>query len=330
MRKAAEDFLVQQLWWVLGTDERQLAFHKRGLWTHRRQRQHLALEREVHVGLLSGGTRFPNIIDLNAFWMNERCTRCRFSVDPTPGTADVLWVFSQDPLTDTANAAIAAAQAVAKPGTRLLNAPAAHDFYHRPDAFQRLAAASIPVPQSVFSDADKGRPVLWKPVGGQSKVRGPEPYAGPVPGWRPFEFVDTSGPDGSFGRYRAFYVFGAVYPGSRLVSRQPIVRLGVSFASDLNWQLSAAEIAGVKAIARESGLDFFATDYLRRQDGTPVFTDINAFPMLKTTRTATRMYGHMHDFDDARLSEYPEPPPPPVWQHIDDFLAGLKPPVAAS
>jgi hypothetical protein len=284
-------------------------------------RGHRNLDREVRVGVLTGGTRFPNIIDLHVFWLNERCRRSRFSINPDTRDVDVLWVYSQDPLTDKARSEIDDAIKAAPCGTVVVNRPEAYDFYHRTDAFQILEARSVPVPRSSFGEADIGIPVLWKAEGVQSRLIGPQPYRGPLPGHRPFEFIDVREPTGLYCRYRAVYIFGEVYCGSAFRSGQPIVRYKNAVALDQDWRITADELHHVETIAEVSGLDCFAVDFVRRPDtGQPVFTDINVFPMFKDIEQRPNCFGHRHDFDKLRpVSRGPSS----VWEKVDQAMAGV-------
>ena len=252
--------------------------------------------------------------------MNERLARCRTSIDPDPSTADILWVFSQDPLPAERRRVIADAISRARPGTPVINRIDAYDFYHRDDAFSRLAAAGVPVPRSEFGEADHGLPVIWKPAGQQSKTRGPVPYAGPNSRDRAFEYIDVAGPDGGFWRYRACFVLGDIYAASGFRSADPIVRYRNVDVIDATWMLTAPEIENIRRIADVSQLDFFTVDFLRRaEDHSPVFVDINVFSMTKDSYRLG-YYGHCHDFDKMRSVEGG---PPGVWSRLEKRLLAI-------
>ena len=296
-------FLVQQFWWALRVPADRMGYDRRGLHTALKQRAHTKLDREVHIGLLTGGLRFPNIIALHAYWANERFEHCRVSVDPDPYTADVLWVYSQDPLRADRRRSVEEAIAQARPGTPIINHPQAYDFYHAEDAFARLEAAGVPVPRSRFGPADHGVRVIWKPVGVQSATRGPVAYEGDIAGERPFEYLDVTEQGGVSSRYRACYFLGEVFAASCMRAREPIVRYRNAVEIDATWLLTEVEVGHIKRIAEVSGLDFFTVDFLRRPpDKAPTFVDINSFTMFKDASPPGH-YGHRHDFDRLRPAD---------------------------
>ena len=61
-----------------------------------------------------------------------------------PERADLVWVFTQDPLTTEVRAWLDAQLRRVRPGVRVLNPPAVYDAYHEPDCFPRLAAGRGP------------------------------------------------------------------------------------------------------------------------------------------------------------------------------------------
>jgi hypothetical protein len=310
-------FLAQAFWWALPIQRERLGFDRRGLYTAWRKRLHRQQPRLIHLGLVTGGVKHRNIIDLHAFWMNERFTRCRVTVDPEPGLADVLWVFSQDPISIERWKRIELSITAARRGTPVINAPAVYDFYHHKDAFEQLAAAGVPVPRTHFGPEERGRLVIWKPLGSQSETFGPVPYEGPIEGLRPFEFVNVQEQDGLHWRFRALFVLGAVYSGETMASHDPIVRYSSAVSHHYDSRLTEAEANHVRTIAKVSNLDFFAVDFLRiPSTSSPVFTDINVFPMLKEKGPAG-WYGHRHDFDSSTAAPGE---PADVWSHLEDSI----------
>lgn len=313
-------FLVQQFWWALRVPADRMGYDRRGLYTALKSRAHARLEREVHIGLLTGGLRFPNIIGLHAYWANEQLKRCRVSVDPEPSTADVLWIYSQDPLPPERRCRIEDAIARARPGTPVINRPETYDFYHAEDAFLRLEAAGVPVPRSTFGAVDHGVKVIWKPVGMQSTTRGPVSYEGDIDGERAFEYLDIAEADRGFSRYRACYFLGEVFAASCMRADEPIVRYRNAREIDATWLLTSAEIGHIRRIAAVSGLDFFTVDFLRRpQDQSPVFVDINSFTMLKDS-SPPGYYGHQHDFDSMRPADGG---PRGAWRGVEQRILDL-------
>jgi hypothetical protein len=310
-------FLVQTFWWLLPINRDRMGFSRHGFYSAQRQRVHARARRRYTVGLLTGGTYFPNIIHLHAFWLNERCPDIRFVLDPEPEAADALWVYSQDPLTAAARERIDRALDRARLGALVINRPDAYDFFHREDAFALLDEAGVTVARSRFDDSDLGLPVVWKGAGTQSSTFGPEPYAGPRKDHRCFEFIDTRGDDGLYARYRIFYFLGDIFYGSLFRSATPIVRYDNAVVIDRHWSMQDELFRSVESIARTSGLDFFAADFVRRHDqGPPIFTDINVFPMLKDKDTMPRRFGYSHDFDNLRPATGRRTP----WQVLEDAV----------
>jgi hypothetical protein len=296
-------FVGQSFWWAADIPDERMGFYAPGAWTRLRQRRHRKLQRPFHLGLLTAGFKFTNIIELHAFWLNERLKSFRTSIDPDPATVDIFWVYSQDPLPPDRRSRIEASLRDARPGTPVINPPDVFDAYHQPDIFAKLSAAGVAVPRSAFGPEDIGLPVVFKPEGKQSQVIGPVPWDGPRPGMRPFEFVETRGEDGLYRRYRAAYILGRVYAGACQASSEPVVR-AQNRSGDHVWQLTSEEAEQLKTTAAITGLDFFAADLLRPSGGAPsVLTDINSFPMLKERDLRPGYYGHGHDFSVLRPAD---------------------------
>jgi hypothetical protein len=260
------------------------------------------------------------------YWLNEECPSCRFLIDPAPGKADILWVFAQDPPTPERLARIEAAIAAAAPGTPVINGPGHYAFYHRPEAFDLLAAAGVPVPRSRFSDADVGKTlVILKPEGEHSVATGPVPYPGEQAGVRAFAFVGTADGKGDYGRYRAHFLLGEPFAGLHFFGPAPVLNWERATSADLGSSLTEEERAHIATIARISGLDFFAVDFLRDPDrnGAPVFTDINVYPNTEHPAYRGDYFGYWHELHIPAL-EYPQGGPrPSPWAHLDRALVAL-------
>jgi hypothetical protein len=300
MAGSTATLIAQSLWWAAGISDERLGFYAPGPWTIGRQRRHRSLDRLFHLGLLTGGFTFTNIIKLHAFWLNERLRSFRVSIDPDPTTVDIFWVYSQDPLPPQRRSRIADSIRRARSGTPVINPPEVFDAYHRPDIFHTLAEAGASVPRTRFGPKDVGTPVVFKPEGTQSTVIGPVPWDGPRPGMRPFEFIDSRGEDGLYRRYRAVYLLGRCFAGTCQASSEAIVR-AQNRPGDYVWRLTDAEVTSLEKAAAVTGLDFFTADFLRVPDGSrSVLTDINSFPMLKERDLRPEFYGHQHDFSLVR------------------------------
>lgn len=309
--------LAQTFSLLAPVDPARLGFWQHGLFTRHRQIAHRRARRPYTMGLLTGGTRFPNIIDLHAFWLNEKCRSVRFLLDPDPRSADALWVYSQDPMTAAARKGVGLIIDQARPRTLVINGCDAYDFFHREDAFPTLEKAGVPVPRSQFDERDLGTPVIWKSIGTQSQTFGPEPYAGERRDFRCLEFIDTRGEDGLYGRYRVFYLLGEIFYSSLFKSKTPIVRYDNAVAIGRDWSMQEELFLPVHRLAEASGLDFFAADFVRRHDrGPPIFTDINVFPMMKDKNAEHRRFGYSHDFDNLRPATGQRTP----WQVLEDAV----------
>jgi hypothetical protein len=318
--------VLQYLWWCSTVDKARIGFHRRGLLTAVRRHSHKRLRRKIHIGVLSGGLSLPNVIDFQIFWLNERCRQCHFSRDPDPHEVDILWVHSQDPLDDARRRLIEDAIAAARPGTPVINSPIRHDFYHSMEAFAQLENAGVSVPRSKFSEADIGKTrVIRKPIGKQSTLTGPLPYSGPVAGFRQFELVDCQEADGLFGRCRAFYIFGSVFPGLQFFCNTPIVRWADAVAMDLLSSVALREQEQIARIAQTSGLDFFAVDFLRPRDplAGPIFVDINVFPAVRYFPVAPDYFGGWHDLDIFDVEAPGTRSGPSAWEMIDAGIVAL-------
>ena len=288
-----------------------------------RRARHRLLRRPVRLALLEhsdNGTRFAAP---HAFWINQRSRVCVARVNDTRG-ADVVWVFSQDPLPAPARTSLTTAVATA--GTvATINGVETYDAYHRDDAFPRLAAAGVAVPRTAFSDDDAGRTqVVYKAQWQQPAAKHRAPWTGPVPGYRAFELVDGRGDDGLWRRYRAFWLCGRAWPDVAFASTDWEVTGGTRTAVEA-YELSGPEREQLGLAARTLGLDFFAADFLRRHDdGSPVLVDVNVYPTVVTTfgNDVAGRRGQWHVWDAGpRLVD--RPAGQDVWRAFDDVVLEL-------
>lgn len=289
-----------------------------------RRARHRLLRRPVRLALLEhsdNGTRFAAP---HAFWINQRSRVCAARVNDIRG-ADVVWVFSQDPLPPAARDSLAEAVSTASGAAAVVNGVQAYDAYHRDDAFPRLAAAGVSVPRTAFTDADLGRTqVVYKAQWQQPAAKQRGPWSGPLPGHRAFEYVDGRGDDGLSRRYRAFWLCGRSWPDVAFTSPAWDVT-GHTRTSVDAYELSVHERRQIELLARTLELDFFAVDFLRRRDdGAPVFVDVNVYPTIVTTfgGDGRRECGQWHVWDaDRRLVT--APPAQDVWREFDEVVLEL-------
>lgn len=261
---------------------------------------------------------------LMAAWINENSRCFRAVVNREADTADVLWTFTQDPLSEAAARALAVAYGRARPDAVILNPAERYDAYHSADGFDRLERAGVNVPRSRLSDDDVGLPVVYKAVGEQASRKSLEPYDGPRAGFRAFEYIEAQG-NGGHRRYRAFYLAGLVRPSKVAVSPEWNARASTASRMELGFTATAKEQQQIQLIASTFGLDYFAVDYLRRNpDGEPFFVDINVFPTIRAVlrdRGGILRGGEHHTFDERVRAGLPEPMGAPMPRLFDEALS---------
>lgn len=282
-------------------------------------------ERPVRLVLLERHATGTFFGPPTAFWLNERSRVVRVEVNGPPEDADLVWVFTQDPLAPDARAALEADLARVRPGTPVLNPLSSYDAYHADDCFPRLAAAGVRVPRHVFGPADVGRTrVVYKRQGEQTSRKDLAVYDGPRPGYRAFELVDGRGEDGRWRRYRIFYVAGAVLPTDVIVSGGWEVGLGSLEDLELTFAMTEHERDQVALVAATLGLDAFCVDVLRRAaDGLPVVVDVNVYPTMVVDERVSRAFGDVgqwHFWDVPARAGLPWPTGRSAWELVDEAL----------
>ncbi len=282
--------------------------------------------REVRLALLEQphpGTRFAAPM---AFWINRRSRVCSARVNDPRG-ADVVWVFSQDPLPPSARQALERTTAALPPHVVVVNPPETYDAYHGDDAFPRLAAAGVRVPRIDFSKHDVGRAdVVYKAQGEQPARKCRRPYAGALPGFRAFGFEDGRGADGRVRRYRAYVLGGRSWAGDVFVSGEWAISSATRTTLEHTFELTAHERDQLDRLRRCLGLDFFAVDFLRRAaDGLPVFLDVNVYPTVDTPLGGAerRERGHWHVWDGPVRLGGVDTPRSPMWEEFDRAVLQL-------
>ncbi len=266
----------------------------------------------------------PPIGSAHAFWLNERSRVFDVVRNGAPERADVVWLFSQDPLGPRVRERLAARLAQLPAGVPVLNPPATYDAYHDLDAFARLEATGVSVPRTRFGPDDEGRTaVVFKALDEQPATKFVQPWRGPLPGFRPFALEDGRDADGLSWRYRAYYVAGEVLSGDAVASRGWEARAEHQVAVDLAPDLPAHEREQIALLASTLGLDAFAVDYLRRRsDGAPVFVDVNVFPSVLIAGAVSRAHGlrgGVHVWEVADRLGRPDPGRP-HWRRVDEAL----------
>jgi hypothetical protein len=328
--------LSDQLRWLLaGTPPRRIGFSPGPLTDLRTARHSLgrALRtRPLRLCLLEHDTSTMYFAEPTAFWINQRSRVCWAERNGPPERADLVWVFTQDPLGPQVRAWLDAQLARLRPGVRVLNPPAVYDAYHDPDCFPRLARAGVRVPRSALGPADVGvTPVVYKAVGEQAARKDLCRYDGPRPGFRAAVAHDSRGADGRYRRYRAFVLGDLVLPEDVIVADSWNASLRHLVTVERNYTPTAFECDQLLLLTRTLGLDFVCVDYLRERDGgAPVFHDVNIYPTVVGAWQGDMPAGdrgRWHVFDNCERLGLAPPGGRPVWRQFDDELLRLAAPV---
>jgi hypothetical protein len=277
----SEEIVLQWLWFIFNVDPERIGYGQ-GPLTWLRQSKHKKLRRKVHVCFLEYNPRGRKrkFGKLTAFWINERSLVCSASVNEGIEDADIVWVYSQDPITPGTRRQLLQSLARAKADTAIINHPDAYNSYHEGRVFKKLAEGGVRVPRTEFADENIGKTwVVYKAEGQHGASNLLSKYAGPRAGYRAFEFVASRNSDGLHTIYRAFYIAGIVSPTISMSSKHWNVHPRTMCRLEYAFDMTTLEARQVRLIAKTLGLEYFAVDYLRSErDGLPVFTDINIYP----------------------------------------------------
>ena len=201
--------------------------------------------RPLRLCLLEHDTSTMYFAEPTAFWINQRSRVCWAQRNLAPERADLVWVFTQDPLTAEVRAWLDAQLRRVRPGVRVLNPPAVYDAYHEPDCFPRLARAGVRVPRTELGPADVGvTPAVYKAVGEQAARKELCVYDGPRPGFRAAVAHDSRGADGRYRRYRAFVLGDLVLPEDVIVADHWNASLRHLVTVERNYALPELRAAG--------------------------------------------------------------------------------------
>jgi hypothetical protein len=215
-----QDQALQWLWFMSGVRKEYIGFDK-GLLTWLRILRHKKLKRSIHICLLEVHPIGGNFGCFTTFWINERSRVCSASLNEHIEDADIVWVYSQDPLPNSVKKKLLQTIRKVKPGTPIMNHPDVYNIYHEENTFRILKEAGVNVPRSEFIEKDIGKTlVVYKAIGTHSAPKNLSLYRGPMQGLRPFEFIDSRGSDGLYRKYRVFYINGLIYPHYLLLSNQ--------------------------------------------------------------------------------------------------------------
>ncbi len=318
------DNFLQWFWFLSAVDKGHIGFD-RGLLTCLRTRRHRQLKKRIHICLLDicpGRGKFGRF---TAFWINERSRVCSASVNERTGDADIVWVCSQDPLTADIKEELLHAIGKTRPGTPVINHPDVYNAYHEEYAFRDLENAGVNVPRSIFTEHDIGKTrVVYKISGKHWAPKFLSLYQGPVDGYRPFEFIDSKGPDGLYRQYRVLYVAGIIHPSYVAFSHKWNVERTNREHFEYTFQMNSTETESIRMIARVLNLQYFSVDYLRRcVDNLSFFTDINVYPLpIDFTETARECgyYGRWHIIDNRLRLGISELSGRPFWDTFDEVM----------
>jgi hypothetical protein len=324
--------LPDQLRWLLtGTPPGRIGFGP-GPLTDVRTRRHAAgralRSRPLQLCLLEHDTSTMYFAEPTAFWINQRSRVCWAERNGPVERADLVWVFTQDPLGAEVRAWLDARLRRVRPGVRVLNPPAVYDAYHEADCFPRLARAGVRVPRTELGPDDVGAtPVVYKAVGEQAARKERCLYDGPRPGFRVAVAHDSRGADGRYRRYRAFVLGDLVLPEDVIVADHWNASLRHLVTVERNYPMPAFEREQLLLLTATLGLDFACVDYLRERDGgAPVFHDVNVYPTVVGAWQGDMPpgdRGRWHVFDNCDRLGLAPPWGRPVWRQFDDALLRL-------
>ncbi len=320
----AADLTLQWTWYLLGIPTERIGYDK-GMLTWLREKRHRKAKKEMHICLLEvqpAGGKFGRFL---TYWINERSIRCSASLNRGIEDADIIWVYSQDPLSSASIKKLTNVLGKARRGTPVMNHPNLYNYYHEPGSFGLLEKAGLNVPRSSFGQEDIGRTrVVYKMPGKHAAHKILSLYTGPREGFSPYEFIDSRGNDGLFTKYRCTYLNGTVLPNYLLFSDHWNVtwssKTKVEFLFDLFPDLTDA----LQTVARVSGLDFFHVECLKRNTDNRLFiVDLNIYPnpisYTEVSYTAGR-FGRWPAFDERWMLGIPEPSQKGFWEMFDKAM----------
>ncbi len=322
-----KDNLLQWLWFASRIDRRRIGYD-RGPLTWLRIAKQKQLRRRLHLCLLDIHPREGKFGRFTAFWINERSRSCSASVNERVEDADIVWVYSQDPVPPEIKRELLQIIGRARPGIPVINHPDVYNSYHEEDTFRILEKAGVGVPRSTFTEHDIGETlVVYKMREKHWSPKLLSRYRGPIEGYRPFEFVDSKGLDGLYRQYRVLYVAGIIHPSYVAFSHRWNVERANREGFEFTFEMKPVETESIHLIARTLNIQYFSVDYLRRSpDHLPVFTDINVYPLpIDSTVTAREFgyYGRWYLVDNRMRLGIPEPSGRPFWAMFDAAMLSL-------
>lgn len=278
--------------------------YDRGLLTWLKERRHRHRRKQIHICLLEyypPGGKFGRFM---RFWINERSRICSVSLNEGMHDADILWIFSQDPIPSHIQRELLRALKKGKTDVAVINHPLAYNAYHDISSFWLMGQAGIGVPRTEFDETDIGKTiVVYKMIDTQTCPKFLSPYRGVVDGYRAFEFIDSRVSHGLYVKYRALYLAGVIIPEFILYSDQWNVVWTTKKEIDYSFEMQESEREMIHEIARVLQVQYFTVDYVpRSSDDARVVTDINVYPLpIAYTEIVQKIgyHGRWLRFDDA-------------------------------
>ncbi len=319
-----KDIIVQWLWFAFDMKRDHIGYDK-GLLTWMRVAKHKKLRRQINLCLLDVHPKGGKFGRFTAFWINERSRICKVTVNEGVVDADVIWIYSQDPLPSDIKQELLLDLKKARADAPIINHPAVYNSYHEPQSFRRLAVAGVCVPRNEFTDDDIGKTtVVYKVKGMHGSCKFLSPYRGSVEGYRPFEFIDSRGTEGLYRKFRAFYILGIVCPNHVAYSDHWNVHRETKKRTEYLFDLTNTEDEAIRLIARTLNLQYFSVDFLRKgSDESPFFTDINVYPLpVDFTETARERgyFGRWIILDNRLRLGISETSGKPFWDMFDEAM----------
>jgi len=322
-----QDNMIQWLWFAFNVNKERIGYDK-GLLTWLRAAGHKKLRRHIHICLLDiypAGGKFGKF---TRFWINERSRICKATLNEGMEDADIIWIFSQDPLPPDIKKELLLMINKARHGAPVINHPDFYNSYHEENSFRKLSEAGISVPRNNFTDHDIGKTtVVYKVIGHHGSSKFLSPYKGSIEGFRPFEFIDSRGHEGLYRKFRAFYILDNVIPNHVAYSGQWNVHRETKEHTEYLFDMTETEIESIKLIAETLKIQYFSVDFLRRRtDERPFFTDINVYPLTIDFTETARQFGYFGRWiimeNRLRLG-IPEPSGKPFWDIFDEAMVSF-------
>jgi hypothetical protein len=323
-----KDNTVQWLWFLFGVQPGRIGFDK-GLLTWIKERRHRNTRKKTHICLLDVYPKGGKFGRFTAFWINERSRVCSASVNEGIEDADIVWIYSQDPLPPSIKKELLEMIRKARPGIPVINHPDFYNVYHEENVFKMLSEAGVTVPRSALTERDIGNiHAVYKVNGRHGGSKFLSLYKGDVGGFRPFEFIDSRGPHGLYRKYRCFYFLGIIIPNHVMFSDHWNVHRKTKIRAEYIFDMPELEIKSILRISNKLNLQNFSVDYMRRKDNDePVFTDINVYPLpidFPETARDSGYFGRWHILDNRLRLGMPEPSGRYFWDMFDEEICHLR------